>query len=157
MTTLNEAITQARADHGDESVWSDGGTDWTLDNYLAATLTAHADDSAHWTDADNSCGCALYESEPVYYNGQTICRYRNDQTIDMTAPILRLVATGGTALRAAREYAGLSQAALAKAIDVHPQTISDWERRRKPIPLHIWLAVEHVTGCERRSAERSNG
>jgi hypothetical protein len=44
MTTLKDAIKQAIRDHGDEAIWSDGGQDWTLDNYLNETMAAMTDD-----------------------------------------------------------------------------------------------------------------
>lgn len=74
MMTLREAIEAARADHGDESLWSDGGTDWTLELYEVE-------------ERDN--GGDL--TQPAYYDGRTIRAYRADGTIDMGEAVLTLV------------------------------------------------------------------
>ena len=53
-------------------------------------------------------------------------------------------------LKAARARLGLSQAALAEALEVHRVTITVYEAGRQPIPRLVALAVEAL---ERRSAE----
>jgi hypothetical protein len=77
--TLSTAIDHAINDHGTHAIWSDGGTDWTLDNYAEATAAAHNRDNECCEDGET---CALYLNEPVYYDGgNTIHRYNADGTI----------------------------------------------------------------------------
>lgn len=44
----------------------------------------------------------------------------------------------------ARERLGLSQAALAKALDVDVGTVSRWERGLRPIPRVVDLALRYL-------------
>lgn len=44
-------------------------------------------------------------------------------------------------MRKARERLGYSQARLAEHLDVHPMTVSKWERAEQPIPTMAALAV----------------
>lgn len=44
----------------------------------------------------------------------------------------------------AREGLGLSQAALAERLNVHPMTVSKWERGQQPIPTMAALAVRCI-------------
>jgi DNA-binding XRE family transcriptional regulator len=55
-------------------------------------------------------------------------------------------------LKAARARLGLSQAALAEALEVHRVTITVYEAGRQPIPRLVALAVEAL---ERRSQAAS--
>lgn len=41
-----------------------------------------------------------------------------------------------------RQQAGLSQVGLSALLDVHPLTISKWERGERSIPPYLWLALE---------------
>ena len=50
----------------------------------------------------------------------------------------------GVLLRQRREQAGLTQAQLGKLIEVHPVTLSNYERGNKEIPLVVQLAVDKV-------------
>ena len=47
-------------------------------------------------------------------------------------------------LKTRREQAGLTQAQLGKLIEVHPVTLSNYERGNKEIPLVVHLAVDKV-------------
>lgn len=88
MTTLKEAIQQAIEEHGN-ALWSDGGTDWRLDNYIDATRDA-------WNESGDDDPDPL--DAPASYDGRTIRLHRVDGTIDTGEALLRLTATAPTTL-----------------------------------------------------------
>jgi transcriptional regulator with XRE-family HTH domain len=60
----------------------------------------------------------------------------------------------GPQLRAARQSLGLSQAALAEQLDIHPQTLSDYERDVRDIPRLVELAVAALAPNEKKTAAK---
>ncbi len=88
ITKLSVAIQEATEEHGEWSLWSDGGTTWTLDNYLDAHRAAWQ--ACCDADCDGGTACDDFLLDPLaYYDGWAIYGYRAD-TIDFTAPLLRI-------------------------------------------------------------------
>ena len=56
-------------------------------------------------------------------------------------------------LRAARKSLAMTQHALAAALGIHPQSITAWERGKRPVPQAIALAVEHLS-CTQLTPEQ---
>ncbi len=54
-------------------------------------------------------------------------------------------------IRAARRALDLSQSQLAARLGVHQKSVSKWERGEHPVPLHVALAVAHLS-CPRGDA-----
>ena len=57
---------------------------------------------------------------------------------------LRLTIVKGDELKSRREKLGMTQAELAKVLDLHEMTVSKFERDLQPIPRVIELAMKEV-------------
>lgn len=77
--TLRDAIADAINEHGDASLWSDGGTNWTLDNFTDDTAAA---------DLDREDGSVAEMDKPATYDGIHI--YLRDSDTDVINAVAHL-------------------------------------------------------------------
>jgi DNA-binding XRE family transcriptional regulator len=128
--TTEKAIVQFEAQTGKELVWDE------FEGVLRYAETEQPSQAAAAREAiapNNTVRTADSLPPRAKQGDQAVSRTRAAQP-DAGGQRQRLpqARSGNADLRAAREQAGLTQAALAKAVGVHPTTVGKWEREGRP-------------------------